>query len=128
MNLLVGLSLAEGMSPSDRIAAVCMVARLLLMLPVNLTSVMRTPSNSAIESQKMNVGRATNGSPVFQCKMIELPDIYNLRINNYNKDVPACAETLKSVRQFASGFRRTRPPAAFYSWQWRLFPLKHELF
>jgi hypothetical protein len=29
----------------------------------------------------MNVGRATNGSPVFQCKMIELPDIYNLRIN-----------------------------------------------
>jgi hypothetical protein len=35
-----------------------------------------------IESQKMNVGRATDGSPVFQCKMIELPNIYNLRINS----------------------------------------------
>jgi hypothetical protein len=30
----------------------------------------------------MNVGRATNGSPVFQGKIIELPDIYNLRINS----------------------------------------------
>jgi hypothetical protein len=36
---------------------------------------------AAIESQKMNVVRATNGSPVFQGKMNELPDIYNLRIN-----------------------------------------------
>jgi hypothetical protein len=34
-----------------------------------------------IESQKMNAVRATNGSPVFQGKMNELPDIYNLRIN-----------------------------------------------
>jgi hypothetical protein len=30
----------------------------------------------------MNVVRATNGSPVFQGKMNELPDIYNLRINS----------------------------------------------
>jgi hypothetical protein len=29
----------------------------------------------------MNVVRATNGSPVFQGKLNELPDIYNLRIN-----------------------------------------------
>jgi hypothetical protein len=40
-----------------------------------------TAVSAAIESQKMNIGRATNGIPVFQGKMIELPDIYNLRIN-----------------------------------------------
>jgi Mrp family chromosome partitioning ATPase len=37
--------------------------------------------NTAIESQNMNIGRATNGSPDFQAKMNELPDIDNLKIN-----------------------------------------------
>jgi collagenase-like PrtC family protease len=39
----------------------------------------------SIESQKMNVGRATNESPVFHGKMNELPDISNLRINKLSQ-------------------------------------------
>jgi hypothetical protein len=60
-----------------------------------------------IESQKMNVGRATNGSPVFQGKMIEAPDIYNLRINSRRRhggaltlraDVPSAAKRVIITR------------------------------
>jgi hypothetical protein len=56
----------------------------------------------------MNVGRATNGSPVFQGKMIELPDIYNLRINSRRRHgddtwpmaaVPATAKRIFLTRE-----------------------------
>jgi hypothetical protein len=63
--------------------------------------------DSFIESQKMNAVRATNGSPVFQGKMNELPDIYNLRINSRRRhggastlraDVPSAAKRLSPLR------------------------------
>jgi hypothetical protein len=51
--------------------------------PPNVLSLAQgTSRDLAIESQNMNVGRATNGSPVFQGKMNELPDNVNMRINN----------------------------------------------
>jgi hypothetical protein len=46
----------------------------------------------------MNVVRATNGSPVFQGKMNELPDIYNLRINN-NSAAVANAQNVAGWRK-----------------------------
>jgi hypothetical protein len=59
----------------------------------------------------MNVGRATNGSPVFQGKMIELPDIYYLRINSRRRHggdswpmaaVPAAAKRIILARAVSS--------------------------